>query len=310
MRKIAYKYLLLWPILAALFTLLVDYQAREFRISQLYDMSRNYQADMLRLAYGIVKEAGVATLHPNQSQEFESLDIYLADNDQQAVTKPRFSQVGTTITNKAIIRALEKEPGDIDTWISPADYRGIPVVAAYTSIDIDGERYAMICEIDQEEVMGRVEAWWFFSDVLWILFFAAIDAACIYYLKDDIIRAMRPIQEKAESAYTMLIKAIMQFPVESTGVALVDSTGIISHCSPSFAKILGALMTREVIGTSVHSYHRDPDRHRQYFESFTTDMVERPVVCVGADKQDRPVLLSISKLNGLYLVVLRARETN
>lgn len=176
-RKLAYRYLLLWSILAAAFTLAVDMSARKYRTAQLYEMSENYQADMLRLAYGIVTEAGPDALHPNQSQELHTLDIYLADNDQQAKTKPRFSHVGTTITNKSIIRALEVTPGEVETWISPADYRGTPVIAAYTSIDVDGERLALICEVDQEEVVGRVEVWWFFSDVLWIAFFAAMAVA-------------------------------------------------------------------------------------------------------------------------------------
>jgi len=206
-RKLAYRYLMIWPVLAVLFTWLTDLESQRFRTGRLMEFSRSYQLDMLRLAYGVVKEAGPAALHTNESVAFDTLDVYIADRDQQAVTKPRFSQIDTTITNKSIIRALELEPGKIDTWISPSDYRGVPVIAVYTSIDIEGERYALICEIDQDEVFSKIENYWFYVDVVWIAIFAGIGGLCIYHLRDDIVKIVRPAQERNESGHALVTKA-------------------------------------------------------------------------------------------------------
>jgi len=314
LRKISYYYLLAWPALAVAFTLAVDSASVVFRKNVIMEMTENYLSDIARISYNLATTVGPDAVKPNESREFDTLDVYIADDNQEAITKPRFSEAGRTVTNKSIIRALELEPGVIQSWMSPADYRGEPVVSAYTSIMIDGKKHALLVEVDQTEIIKRVERWWIFADVIWQIAFGIVGAACLFSLRRDITRVVSPEAEKRmeekESAYAMLVKSVVEFPIVSIGRALVDGAGVISHCSVGFAKILGADFTRDLVGTSVHNRHKDPERHRQYFESFTTDLVERPVTCVGVNGEDIDVLLTVKKLNGMFEVVLQRNVKN
>jgi PAS domain-containing protein len=295
--------------MAAMFTLAVDTTSVVFRRNAIMEMTGEYLSDIAQNSYNHVMAIGPEAVNPNESRFFNTLDVYITDDDQNAVTKPRFSEVGRTVMNKSIARALELEPGVIESWMSPSDYRGQQVVSAYTSIMIDGKKHALLAEIDQQEIAERIEPWWVFSDVAWQLMFGLVGAMCLVFLRRDITRVVSPEAERRteekESAYAMLVKSIVEFPIASIGRALVDGAGVISHCSVGFAKILGADFTRELVGTSVHNRHKDPERHRKYFESFSTDLVERPVTCVGVNGQDVDILLTVKKLNGMFEVVIR-----
>jgi len=307
MRKYLYLYMMYWPLLAVLFTVWIDYSAMVYREGVAAQMISSHLKAHVAREIHLIKKLGLEHLAKETSDELSTLDIYVADADLQAITKPRFSTVGATLANKAITRALALPEGGIETYANPSDYRAMPVWSAYTNITLDGKKLAVIAEIDQAEVKDPMFRWWFFADSLWIALFAGLAGVCLYVVREDVVRVVKPHEEVAQDGYTMLIKAIRQFPANEVGVALVQPTGLITDCSPSFARILGAMKRRERVGTVVHKFHSEPERHRQLFESFRDDLVERPVTCVDIEGKPVDVFLSVTRLNGAFMVMLRRR---
>jgi hypothetical protein len=283
-----------------IFILWVDYTAQNFREDSAFKMVANHMLEQIDDAKHIIDKDGIGYLNPNESKRFRSLDMYIADKNQIALTEPRYSDKGVTITNKAIIRCLELEIGQSESWVSPADYRGVPVLAAYAPIMVDGEKVALIAEIDQSEVREQIYRWWFYADAFWVAVFAAVAGLCLFSLRKDIVRIVRPETHSIDTL-SMMIKAVGSFPDE--GLALCDKSGLIVMSNRWFAKFVGAFSSTEVIGRNVDSFHSDPAKHKAMREGFSSDILERPVIFVGIDKTDRPIMLSVINLNDTHFLI-------
>jgi methyl-accepting chemotaxis protein len=83
----------------------------------------------------------------------ESGETYLVGEDGLMRSPSRFVGASTVLTQKveteAVIRALNKERGVMVT----ADYRGVEVLSAYDSESIGDFRWAVLAEIDRDEVL-------------------------------------------------------------------------------------------------------------------------------------------------------------
>jgi len=298
-RKLAFTYLWLWPVLAVAFTVVVDYQASRYRNAAALDMVALHMREHLHQSMELVKRIGVDYLNPNSSEIFDTFDVYVTDKDQKAVSKPRFSTVGSLVSNKAIVRALDKSPGEIEVWMNPSDYRGVPVISVYTSIMVNDQKCAIIAEIDQSEIVDQLSQWWFYSDAMWVAFFAAVGGALLSKSKQGILWSAR--ENEATDSLAIVIKIVGSFPDE--GLALADKSGTILMANRWFAKFVGAFSSAEVIGKNVDSFHQDPAKHKQMREGYVSDIFERPVKFVGVDGVERPILRSIVNLEGTHFLV-------
>lgn len=320
MRRLAYHYLILWPALAVIFVAVLDYSSQEYCKNRMRAQTESYLTNFTHITYESVKRFGPEVLDYPAGDFEGSIEIYIADDEQRAVSKPKYAKTGTTVTSKSITRALSLSPGDVETWSGSTNYRGVPVITAYTCIEINGDLCALICEVPLEDALGVTFAWWFYADIAWIFFFSTIAGLCVYALRFDIIRVLHPVVERSKSGFSMLIQAVMQFPVKSVGVALVDDGGTIKYCNPGMANILGAVLTREVTDTFLTSYLVSETVKAALIESSAVDVeTQSAMAIIKTDVVDRPVTLrklsgelidasvSVTKLDGLSLVVLRAQ---
>jgi methyl-accepting chemotaxis protein len=89
----------------------------------------------------------------------DSGETYLVGEDYLMRSDSRFSRqstvLQTAVETGAVKRALAGEQG---VMMMP-DYRGVPVLSAYDSVEIDGFRWAILAEIDRDEVLqGAAES--------------------------------------------------------------------------------------------------------------------------------------------------------
>lgn len=86
----------------------------------------------------------------------DSGETYLVGEDLLMRSDSRFSDestiLKTTVDTETVRKSLAGETG---TEFTP-DYRGIMVLSAYDSTDIDGFRWAVMAEIDEDEVLRTV----------------------------------------------------------------------------------------------------------------------------------------------------------
>lgn len=86
----------------------------------------------------------------------ESGETYLVGEDLLMRSDSRFSETSTILKNKVdtttVNRALAGESGAAFT----PDYRGIEVLSAYTSLGPEGNRWAVMAEIDREEIIQQM----------------------------------------------------------------------------------------------------------------------------------------------------------
>ena len=83
----------------------------------------------------------------------ESGETYLVGPDLLMRSNSRFSEdstiLQTTVDTVTVGKALDGEEG---VQFTP-DYRGVNVLSAYTALDLDTTRWAVMAEIDQEEIL-------------------------------------------------------------------------------------------------------------------------------------------------------------
>jgi len=83
----------------------------------------------------------------------DSGETYLVGEDYLMRSASRFSQqstvLQTSVETASVKRALAGKQG---VMMMP-DYRGVPVLSAYDSMEIDGFRWAILAEIDRDEVL-------------------------------------------------------------------------------------------------------------------------------------------------------------
>jgi hypothetical protein len=85
----------------------------------------------------------------------ESGETYLVGQDYLMRSDSRFSDASTILRTRVdtdtVSRALDGQKGVDFT----ADYRGVPVLSAYDSLDVDGFRWAVMAEMDEDEVRSE-----------------------------------------------------------------------------------------------------------------------------------------------------------
>jgi methyl-accepting chemotaxis protein len=114
----------------------------------------------------------------------DSGETYLVGQDRLMRSDSRFSQQSTilkvSVETEAVERALKGEQG---FTIMP-DYRGVPVLSAYDSTQIDGHRWAILAEIDEAEILqNAAEAHPQISGLMVLLY--ALAMGSLWFLRLD-----------------------------------------------------------------------------------------------------------------------------
>ena len=83
-------------------------------------------------------------------------ETYLVGQDKLMRSNSRFSEESTILRTKVdtetVRLALDGKEGVQFT----KDYRGIEVLSAYTTIELDAHGWALLAEVDREEALGKV----------------------------------------------------------------------------------------------------------------------------------------------------------
>jgi methyl-accepting chemotaxis protein len=99
-------------------------------------------------------------------------ETYLVGSDHRMRSDSRFSEESTTletlVESTTVERGLARETGVAFT----DDYRAVPVLSAYGTFSLDGFDWAVMAEIDREEVFESVADLRLSIPVLGVLFYA------------------------------------------------------------------------------------------------------------------------------------------
>ena len=102
----------------------------------------------------------------------ESGETYLVGLDLLMRSDSRFSEESTILSQRVDTATAKLALGG-DKGISfTQDYRGVPVLSAYDSIDVDGYRWAVMAEIDEEEVRRSTAGIGMLFSLIGALFYA------------------------------------------------------------------------------------------------------------------------------------------
>lgn len=179
------------------------------------------------------------------------------------------------------------------------------VVVDYWAGDHRAQMYAQSQSVDIVTAREATYRWWYSLDEIGVGTLAVISALVTWGLQKHTKTVKKQLTAtNGDEDASKLAKVIRFLPHD--GIAVVDDTGVIEECNVKFAKMVGALATREVIGTRVDRFHKSPDHHRGLREGFITDIVERPIVAKDVNGGDLPALLSVTAISeDTFLVVLK-----
>ncbi|WP_085910181.1 cache domain-containing protein, partial [Kiloniella majae] len=154
-------------------------------------------------------------------------ETYLVGSDYLMRSDSRFSEESTILKTKVktdtVLKALEGESG---IEITP-DYRGIPVLSAYQPFEFQDTRWALIAEIDEQEMLAPAR-----EERLFILMIGAIVLAMVALLGWLFARSIvRPLQR---STSEMLQLAAGDKSFEVTGLERQDEVGNIASALQTF----------------------------------------------------------------------------
>ncbi len=105
-------------------------------------------------------------------------EVYVVGNDFTMRSQSRFSSESTVLETKvetpSVVQGLAGFEG---SHVIP-DYRGVPVLSAYSPVDFAGPPWVMVVEVDRAEVLARLKTW----PAVVAAFIASILAGLITYL--------------------------------------------------------------------------------------------------------------------------------
>ena len=257
----------------------------------------------------LVKVEGFVALPIQEQAAWESLDVYAIDADSERFeTVPRFEPTRGLV--ESMLDGNSKRPikcetpqvelaqtGNKGVGVFP-DYRGMSVISAYGLVHVDDRDHVLLVEMDESEAIGVAPpSYW---DEFLVSMFCLLAIAMIWLRE-----RFSPAKEIAtqDDSYALVTKLIRFFPDD--GIALVTGDGVITECNTGFAKMFGGLGTRDFIGTNADQF---ADGHAEKRNSFKGDIVERPVEANTLDGGKTKVLLSVTKLNGTFLVRTKKAE--
>jgi methyl-accepting chemotaxis protein len=127
------------------------------------------------------------------------------------------------VVNRSVENALKGESG----YHLIDDYRGIPVLSAYSSVTLFGKKWAILAEMDQDEALEGVRA------MNWILFFIVMGAMVLIGVSSLVVaRAIsRPVTSSVETLLNTSSEVRSSAEQLSTGSHELSSSSVESAAS-------------------------------------------------------------------------------
>ncbi|MEH6629346.1 MAG: methyl-accepting chemotaxis protein [Halopseudomonas aestusnigri] len=184
----------------------------------------------------------------------ESGETYIVGNDYLMRSDSRFSEESTILSTKVDTETVRLAiEGKVGISIVP-DYRGINVLSAYQPLDFLGVRWALMAEIDEEEVLApsNQAAFYILIIGLGVLFFVALLG---WYFARSIVK---PLQ-KSTSEMLMLAEGDKSF--EISGLTLSDEIGDIASALQTFKE--NAIAQDEMAAKEMEMVSQREDRTKR-----------------------------------------------
>lgn len=161
----------------------------------------------------------------------ESGETYIVGPDNLLPSDSRFSEESTLLKLEVDTDAANDAlAGNIDTQIVD-DYRGIPVLSAYTPLGIDGVQWAMLAEIDEAEVLAPANS--LLKVTLIVLGISGLLVAIVGFLfarqiANPVQVVANSVQELAERVFPSLAKSAEAIAAGDLNVKIAVSTQKVS----------------------------------------------------------------------------------
>lgn len=185
---------------------------------------------------------------------------------------------------------------------------GETYLSAACPVTLTSSQYYVIIDIAKAEVMTQSVGFYVdrYITVTWLLTLSGL----IIYFKPYLLLAKLPKPgESVLDAQSTLIATIRSFPSTTCGIAILDSDGIVTECSVSFAKLLDAFGTRDVIGNSFSQYTGSDELLRQLLQNPGSELIERPMMLATIAGVSRPLSVSVARQPFGHVLVIRSDET-
>jgi methyl-accepting chemotaxis protein len=157
----------------------------------------------------------------------ESGETYIVGADYLMRSDSRFSEESTILKTKVETETVKRAfAGEAGIAIVP-DYRGINVLSAYQALDFNGVRWALMAEIDEEEVLRLSD-----STVVYILVISAVVLFLVALLGWYFARSISNPIRQSTSEMLMLANGDKSFDV--SGVGRADEIGDMASALQTF----------------------------------------------------------------------------
>ena len=89
----------------------------------------------------------------------ETGEVYVVGNDFTMRSQSRFSSQSTVLETKVETPSVTEALAGFEGSHVVTDYRGVPVLSAYSPVDFGGPPWVMLVEMDKAEVLTRLKLW-------------------------------------------------------------------------------------------------------------------------------------------------------
>ena len=105
-------------------------------------------------------------------------ETYVVGNDLTMRSQSRFSTESTVLKTKVDTPSVNEGLGGFEGALVIADYRGVPVLSSYSTLDFGGPPWVMLAEMDKAEVLERLRVW----PAVLVGLFAMIFSALLFHI--------------------------------------------------------------------------------------------------------------------------------
>ena len=147
----------------------------------------------------------------------ESGETYLVGEDLLMRTNSRFAE-NTVLKQKIDSETVHAALGGGTGFKITPDYRGIPVLSAYTPVDLEGVKWVLLSEIDEAEAFAPVYALRNWALIIGGII-AAVVATVLFLVTSQITRLLRSVIDNLTESSEQVASASEQVSASSQSLA-------------------------------------------------------------------------------------------
>ena len=147
----------------------------------------------------------------------ESGETYLVGEDLLMRTNSRFAE-NTVLKQKIDSETVHAALGGGTGFKITPDYRGIPVLSAYTPVDLEGVKWVLLSEIDEAEAFAPVYALRNWALIIGGII-AAVVATVLFLVTSQITRLLRSVIDNLTESSDQVASASEQVSASSQSLA-------------------------------------------------------------------------------------------